>query len=60
MKHSKMILEACVDSPESAEAAERGGADRLELCGHLIIGGVRQMNGCTVVSGNIPVFLHGC
>ena len=28
MKHSKMILEACVDSPESAEAAEKGGADR--------------------------------
>lgn len=40
MKHGNMILEACVDSPESAEAAEHGGADRLELCGHLIIGGV--------------------
>ena len=26
MNHGKMILEACVDSPESAEAAEKGGA----------------------------------
>ena len=33
------ILEACIDSAESAVEAVKGGADRLELCANLIIGG---------------------
>ena len=32
-------LEVCVDSTASTLAAKRGGADRLELCADLIIGG---------------------
>ena len=36
----KYLLEISVETLEVALAAERGGADRIELCGDLSLGGV--------------------
>jgi copper homeostasis protein len=37
---NRHILEISVESVDAATAAERGGADRIEICGDLSVGGV--------------------
>jgi copper homeostasis protein len=56
----RVLVEVCVDSVESALAAEQGGADRIELCNNLVEGGTTPSAGTIATCRkrlSIPIFV---
>ena len=54
-----VLLESCLDTLELAVAAEQAGAERIELCDRLDVGGTtpsRDLLGRVVAAVKIPVY----
>ena len=57
--NNNLIVEVCVEAVDSALAAERGGAQRVELCSSLVEGGVTPSAGLIATARQkISIDLH--
>ncbi|HEV7718671.1 MAG TPA: copper homeostasis protein CutC [Arsenicitalea sp.] len=51
----ELTLEICVDTPEAFNAAIAGGADRIELCSALALGGLTPTPGLMAYAKDAPI-----
>ena len=54
------MLEICAETPQACLAANEGGADRIELCSALIVGGLTPSHGLireALTAGSTPVYV---
>lgn len=54
----KPLLEVCVDDPAGLAAAIEGGADRIELCSALTVGGLTPSHGFIAHAARSPIPVH--